>query len=57
MMWADLDQPGMSIPERLIKHFGESEAMKIIAARDAVVVSANYGLSALRPDLSVQSSE
>jgi hypothetical protein len=54
MNWADLDDPGMSIPERLAKHFGEKEAAEILAANAANVVAVNTALSVNRPDLSVQ---
>jgi hypothetical protein len=56
MNWADLDDPGLSIPERLAKHFGEKEAAEILAANAANVVEVNSAISVNRPDLSVQAA-
>jgi hypothetical protein len=54
MDWADLDDPGMSIPERLARHFGEQEAAAILAANVENTVEVTYGISVNRPDLSIQ---
>ena len=54
MNWADLDNPGMTIEQRLQKAFGDREAAKILASRDAVVTQVQTALTVARPDLSVQ---
>lgn len=54
MNWADLDDPGMTIAQRLQEAFGDKEAAKILASRDAVVTQVQTALTVARPDLSVQ---
>lgn len=54
MNWADLDNPGMTISQRLEKAFGEKEAANILASRDAVVTQVETGLTVGRPDLSLE---
>lgn len=57
MNWADLDDPGLSIPERLTKHFGEEEAAAILAANVENTVEVGNAITVNRPDLSVQPAD
>ena len=51
MNWADLDQPGKPIPQRLIEHFGKRSGEKIMAISTDAVESVEYIVSRFRPDL------
>ena len=53
MNWADLDNPGMSIAERLGKHFGEKKAASMLEENAANIVEVVDSVSINRPDLSV----
>ena len=48
----ELGPPPVSIPERLVKHFGKREANRLLEVRDSLVVAQQTGLSNTRSDLS-----
>jgi hypothetical protein len=51
MNWADLGQPGKSVPQRIMEHFGKRNGEKINAMSTDAVESIEFVVSRVRPDL------